>query len=56
MMSATSNENILRRNTEADEALKEYYDSGQYVSYKTMNEWLKTWGTEKEKQCPTSQN
>ena len=56
MMSAASNENILRRNAEADEALNEYHDSGQYVSYTTMGKWLKTWGTEKEKQCPTSQN
>ena len=40
MMSATSNENILRRNAESDEVLKEYHDSGQYVSHENMEAWL----------------
>jgi hypothetical protein len=31
-MSATSNEIILRRNTEADEALKKYHNSGSMPS------------------------
>lgn len=36
MMFANGNENVLRRNAEADEALKEYNDSCQYISYNFM--------------------
>ncbi len=37
-----------QRNREADEAWKEYKTTGQSVSHEDMDEWLVTWGTEKE--------
>jgi predicted transcriptional regulator len=40
------------RNKEADEALQEYQTTGQYVSYEKMDEWLETWGKDKESVCP----
>ncbi len=49
-------EELERRNREADEALKEYQNSGQYVSHETMEIWLETWGTDKEGPCPELEN
>jgi predicted transcriptional regulator len=49
-------EEIERRNMQADEAWKEYKESGQYVSHEDMTAWLDTWGTDKETQCPTITN
>ncbi len=40
------------RNKEADEALIEYQSTGEYVSHDNMEKWLKTWGTDKESECP----
>jgi predicted transcriptional regulator len=40
------------RNKEADEALIEYQSTGQYVSHDKVEEWLETWGTDKESICP----
>jgi len=45
-------EEIERRNKDADEAWKEYRETGQYVSHEDMTAWLDTWGTDKEAQCP----
>ena len=49
-------EEIERRNREADEAWKEYKETGQYVSNEDMAAWLDTWGTDKETKCPTVTN
>ena len=45
-----------RRNREADEALKEYLSTDQYVSHDAMDSWLETWGTDKEGPCPEPKN
>jgi predicted transcriptional regulator len=45
-------EEIERRNTEADEAWVEYRRTGQSVSNEVMTAWLDTWGTDKEGPCP----
>lgn len=49
-------EEIERRNIEADQAWKEYKETGQYVSHEDMTTWLDTWGTDKETQCPAITN
>lgn len=45
-------EKLARRNQEADEAWEEYQRTGKSVSHEAMIEWLDTWGTDKEGQCP----
>lgn len=45
-------EQIERRNAEADEAWEEYKRTGQSVSNEAMTAWLDTWGTDKEGLCP----
>lgn len=45
-------EEIERRNTEANKAWEEYQETGEFVSNKDMIAWLDTWGTSKEKPCP----
>lgn len=45
-------EQIERRNAEADEAWEEYKRTGQFVSNEAMTAWLDTWGTDKEGPCP----
>jgi predicted transcriptional regulator len=49
-------EEIERRNTEADHAWKEYQETGQYVSHEDMTAWLDTWGTDREIECPNITN
>ncbi len=49
-------EELEIRNREADEALAEYRETGQYVSHETMESWLETWGTDKEGPCPKLEN
>ena len=49
-------EKLEIRNREADEALKEYHNTGQYISHETMDAWLETWGTDKEGVCPELEN
>jgi len=49
-------EEIERRNQEADEAWKEYQRTGQSVSHEAMMEWFDTWGTDEEGQCPPTEN
>jgi predicted transcriptional regulator len=45
-------EEIEQRNREADEAWKEYRETGHHVSHEAMSAWLDTWGTDKEGPCP----
>ncbi|MFW5641052.1 MAG: CopG family ribbon-helix-helix protein [Thermodesulfobacteriota bacterium] len=45
-------EEIERRNREADEAWEEYQRTGQFVGHDAMESWLDTWGTDKEDPCP----
>ena len=45
-------EELEKRNREADAALEEYRQTGQYVSHEDMEAWLETWGTDKEGPCP----
>lgn len=45
-------EELEKRNQEADQALEEYRQTGQYVSHEEMDSWLETWGTDKEGACP----
>ncbi|MBM4201379.1 MAG: ribbon-helix-helix protein, CopG family [Gammaproteobacteria bacterium] len=45
-------EEIERRNLEADEAWEEYRRSGKGVSDEAMTAWLDSWGTDKEGPCP----
>ena len=45
-------EQIERRNAEADEAWDEYQRTGQFVSNEAMTAWFDTWGTDKEGPCP----
>ena len=49
-------EKLEIRNKQTDEALKEYKTTGQYVSHEKMDEWLETWGTDKETECPKLEN
>jgi len=49
-------EEIERRNREADEAWQEYQSTGLHVSHEAMNGWLETWGTDKEGPCPETKN
>lgn len=46
------NEEIERRNLEADESWEEYRRSGKGVSDETMTAWLDSWGADKEGPCP----
>lgn len=46
-------EEIERRNMQASNAWKEYIETGQYVGNDKMMEWLDSWGTDKEIECPT---
>ena len=41
-----------KRNLEADAALQGYQETGQFVSHEKMEEWLDTWGSDKESACP----
>jgi len=45
-------EQIERRNAEADKAWEEYKRTGQFVSNEAMMAWLDTWGTDQEGPCP----
>ncbi len=45
-------EALEKRNVEADAALKSYQETGEYVSHDNMENWLETWGTDKESVCP----
>lgn len=45
-------EELKKRNQDADTALEEYQQTGQYSGHKDMETWLKTWGTDKEGPCP----
>ena len=45
-MTRENEEEVERRNQEADEAWKEYQRTGQSVSHEAMMEWFDTWGTE----------
>lgn len=49
-------EELERRNREADKAWDEYDRTGQYVSHETMEAWLETWGSDKEGPCPELEN
>lgn len=49
-------EEIERRNQEANEAWEEYQKTGRYVKGEDMIAWLDTWGTDKEKPCPKISN
>jgi predicted transcriptional regulator len=44
-------EQVERRNAEADEAWAEYRRTGQSVSNEAMTAWLDTWGMDKEGPC-----
>ena len=46
-------EAIESRNREADGAWAEYQRTGQAVSHDDVAAWLDTWGTDKERPCPT---
>ena len=45
-------EQVERRNREADEAWDEYQLTGASVSQEAMEAWLDSWGTDKEGPCP----
>ena len=45
-------EALEKRNLETDAALKDYQETGQFVSHENMEEWLDTWGSDKESACP----
>jgi len=45
-------EEIEKRNREADEAWKEYRQTGKGVSHEEITAWLDSWGTDKETPCP----
>ena len=45
-------EEIERRNREADEAWEEYRTTGRSISQEAMGAWLDSWGTDKEGPCP----
>jgi predicted transcriptional regulator len=45
-------EEIERRNREADAAWDEYRATGKSVSQEDMSAWLDSWGTDKEGPCP----
>jgi predicted transcriptional regulator len=45
-------EEIERRNREADAAWDEYRVTGKSVSHEDMSAWLDSWGTDKEGPCP----
>jgi predicted transcriptional regulator len=45
-------EEIERRNREADAAWDEYRATGKSVSHEDMSAWLDSWGTDEEGPCP----
>jgi len=45
-------EQVERRNREADEAWDEYKLTGAFVGQEAMEAWLDSWGTDKEGPCP----
>ncbi len=45
-------EEIERRNLEADEAWRDYRRTGLSVGNDAMMAWLDTWGVDKEGPCP----
>lgn len=45
-------EEMERRNREADEAWEDYKQSRLGVNNDAMTAWFESWGTEKETQCP----
>jgi predicted transcriptional regulator len=45
-------EALDNRNKEADEALREYQATGQYMSHGNVENWLNTWASDKESTCP----
>ena len=45
-------EEIEKRNREADEAWEEYRQTGKGVSLEEITAWLDSWGTDKETTCP----
>lgn len=49
-------EELERRNREADEAWEEYQKTGQSVSHEAMTRWLDSWGTDEEGPCPEAEN
>jgi predicted transcriptional regulator len=49
-------EEIERRNREADEAWEEYRETGRYVNHDAMSAWLDSWGTDEEGPCPDLEN
>jgi predicted transcriptional regulator len=49
-------EEIERRNIQADQAWKDYKETGQYVNHEDMMVWLGTWGTDREAECPNIKN
>ena len=49
-------EEIEKRNQEADEAWEEYRRTGQFVSHEAMSAWLESWGTDREGPCHEPEN
>ena len=49
-------EALEKRNQEADEALREYQATEQYISHENVEDWLNTWGSDKESACPELEN
>ncbi len=49
-------EALEKRNQEADEALREYQATEQYISHENVEDWLNTWGSDKENACPELEN
>ena len=45
-------EQIERRNRQADESWEEYRRTGAHLSHEAMEAWLDTWGTDREGPCP----
>jgi predicted transcriptional regulator len=45
-------EQLERRNVEADAAWDEYKRTGSFVSDEAMSAWLDTWGSDQEGACP----
>jgi len=45
-------EEIERRNRDADAAWDEYRVTGKSVSHEDMSAWLDSWGTDKAGPCP----
>jgi predicted transcriptional regulator len=49
-------EEIERRNLEANQAWKDYMETGVHVTNENMTDWLDSWGTDKEIKCPSITN